>query len=189
MILALADRGDAAALPAVLQVAKSGPEPARSVAIRVLRRLGNAACVPVLLDAALDADEDVSQTAMTVLADMPGADVDNDLAARLLQAEGKLRLILIELAGRRPIAAAVPTLLKAAGDSRRPGPRRGPHGLGGHDRISRSSPAHRAGGQFRRMPTTTPRPPRRWGPHASGCRIARPAPRNWWRRCPRRPCR
>ena len=117
LILALADRGDAAALPAVLQMAKSGPEQARSVAIRVLRRLGNATCVPVLLDAALDANEDVSQTAMTVLADMPGADVDNDLASRLLQAEGKMRLILIELAGRRPIATAVPTLLKAAGEA------------------------------------------------------------------------
>ncbi len=83
LILALADRGDAAALPAVLQAAKGGPEQVRGVAIRVLRRLGNAACVPALLDAATDANEEISQTALTVLADMPGADVDNDLAARL----------------------------------------------------------------------------------------------------------
>lgn len=116
LILALADRGDAAALPAVLQAAKGGPEQVRNVAIRVLKRLGNATCVPVLLDAAVDANEEVAQTALTVLADMPGADVDNLLANRLLPAQGKLRAVLIELAGRRPIVGAGAALLKAAGD-------------------------------------------------------------------------
>jgi HEAT repeat protein len=117
LILALADRGDASALPAVLQVAKSGAAAARSVALRVLERLGNKTCVPVLLDAALGTDEQCAQVAVAVLSDMPGADVDQDLAGRLADAQGKSRQVLIELAGRRPIVAAVPLLLKAADDA------------------------------------------------------------------------
>jgi len=116
LLLALADRGDAAALPAVLQAAKSGPDELRIWAMRALKRLGNASCVPVLLEAAMEANEERSQTAASVLADLPGRDVDDDLAARLGKSEGKARLMLIELVGRRHIASTVPALLKAAGD-------------------------------------------------------------------------
>jgi HEAT repeat protein len=116
LILALADRGDRAAVPAVLQVAKAGAEIARNVALRALGRLGDAASVPVLLEAALDADAGVAQTAIAVLADMPGAEIDRDLASRLLQAEGPSRRVLIELAGRRPIVGATASLRKAAND-------------------------------------------------------------------------
>ena len=117
LILVLADRGDIGALPAVLQAAKSGPEEVRGVAIRVLGRLGNASCVPALLDAAMDADAQLSQTALAVLADVTGKEVDEEVIARLAKAQGKVRQILIQLAGRRAIKAAVPALLKAADDS------------------------------------------------------------------------
>lgn len=118
LIQALADRGDAAALPAVIQAVKSGPEAARCAAIRVLKRLGNASCLPVLLDAAVDGNEQISEAALAVLSDLPGADVDKDLAARLLSpTSGKLRTVLIELAGSRAIAGAGPALWKAANDA------------------------------------------------------------------------
>jgi HEAT repeat protein len=117
LILALADRGDTAVLNAVLEAAKSGSGEARLAAIRVLRRLGNASCVPVLLAAAAEKDEQLSQAAMGVLADMTGKDVDDDLAARLAGAQGDSRRILIQLAGQRQIAAAVPALWKAADDA------------------------------------------------------------------------
>ena len=116
LILALADRGDAAALPAVLRTAQSGPPKARLVAIRVLARLGNVACVPVLWELAKQPDADVSEAALTVLADLPGKEVDDDLAARLPKAEGKDRQILIQLAGRRHIEGAAAALLKAVDD-------------------------------------------------------------------------
>jgi HEAT repeat protein len=116
LILALGDRGDAAALPAVLQAARSGQGEVRSVAIRALRRLGNAACVPLLLEAALEADEGISQTAIDVLADLAGKQVDDALAGQLSKAEGKRRQVLMQLAGERNIAGAVPALLKAAED-------------------------------------------------------------------------
>jgi HEAT repeat protein len=116
LILALADRGDAAALPALLQAAKSGPQKARLAAIRVLARLGNVACVPVLWELAKESDTDVSEAALTVLADLPGKEVDDELAARLLKAEGNDRPILIQLAGRRRIEGTAAALLKAADD-------------------------------------------------------------------------
>jgi len=115
-ILALADRGDKAALPAVLHAAKTGEEDVRSVALRALVRLSDTACVPVLLETALGANEELARTAVAVLADMPGAEIDKDLADRLARAEGKLRRVLIELAGRRPIVAATASLRKAADD-------------------------------------------------------------------------
>ena len=52
LTLALADRGDTAALPVVLQAAQSGPKPVRIAAIDVLRRLGDASCLPTLLEIA-----------------------------------------------------------------------------------------------------------------------------------------
>ncbi len=116
LLLALADRGDKTVLPVVLQAAKSGPAKVRSVAVGVLKRLGNVACVEVLLEASLESDADLARTAIDVLAEMPGQDVDKDLAARLLKAQGKTRQVLIELAGRRRIAAASAALLKAADD-------------------------------------------------------------------------
>jgi hypothetical protein len=73
--------------------------------------------VPALLDIALDADSDVAQAARAAIEDLPGDDVDADLAARLSKATGPMRLVLIQLAGQRRIVAAVPALLKAADDS------------------------------------------------------------------------
>ena len=116
LILSLADRGDTAALPAVLKAAKSGSEEVRSVAVRALGRLGDASCVPMLLEAALSANAELSQTTLSVLANVPGKEVDEDVIARLAKAEGKTRLVLIQLAGLRSIRAAVPLLLKAADD-------------------------------------------------------------------------
>jgi HEAT repeat protein len=111
----LADRGDTAALPVVLQAAQSGPKPVRIAAIDVLKRLGDASCLPTLLEIAVAADEDVAQAAKVALEELPGEGVNADLAARLPQAEGKMRLLLIQVVGLRRIEAAA-ALLKAAED-------------------------------------------------------------------------
>lgn len=116
LILALADRNELTAAPAVTQLVHSDDADVRRTALAALRRLGDAASVPVLLDAALDADADVARTARDVLADMPGAAIDRELVDRLTSAEGPLRLALIELAGRRSITAAVGLLRRTADD-------------------------------------------------------------------------
>ena len=117
LILALADRGDAAAAPAVLAAAKSGPNNVRIAAFGVLGRVGSTPCVPILLDAALEADAELAHAAKATLAGLPDKEVDADLLARLPKAEGKLRVILLDVAGQRRIEAALPTLLKAADDA------------------------------------------------------------------------
>ncbi len=51
LLLAVADRGDPKALPAVLAAIKTGPANVRIRAMGTLDKLGNASCVPVLLSA------------------------------------------------------------------------------------------------------------------------------------------
>ena len=117
LVTALADRDDDAVLPAVLAVAKSGPSHVRIAAVGVLQQVGDASCVPVLLDIAALDDAELTQAAITALEGLGGDGVDADLATRLTQAKGDLRGVLIELAGRRRIAAATTALLVAADDS------------------------------------------------------------------------
>jgi HEAT repeat protein len=120
VILALADRSDAKALPAMLQAAKSGPDEVRVAAIRVLERIGDRTCVPDLLDAAQESKAEIAQAAVKALANIPDEAIDGDLAGRLPQATGKARLVLIQLAGLRRIAASKATLLTAIEDSEGP---------------------------------------------------------------------
>lgn len=116
VILALADRGDAAVLPAMIEAAKGGSDSVRIAAIDVMKQLGDATCVPVLLEVAAKADAEVSQAARDALEALPGDGVDEDVAARLAQAKGAAREVLIELVGARRIPA-VPALLEAAKDA------------------------------------------------------------------------
>lgn len=117
LFLALADREDAAVLPVVLSTCKSGAKSLRLLAIEVLVRDGKPACVPVLLDTLADNDAELAKAAKAALARLWGKDVDEQLTARLQQASGSNRRWLVELAGQRHVAAAVPELIKAAKDS------------------------------------------------------------------------
>ena len=114
---ALADRGDASALPQVLQAAQAGPVADRVAALRVIPRLGNVSCVPVLLTVASEDNAELAVAARESLKALPGEDIDADLVARLAGADTKVRAALIAVVGERRIGAAVPALLKAADDS------------------------------------------------------------------------
>jgi HEAT repeat protein len=116
LILALADRGDAAATPALVEAAKTGPDTVRIAALGMMGRAADAACLPVLLDAATEDNPQVSQAAAAVLADLPGKVADAAVLERLARAEGKARKAIIELAGQRHVEAATAALLKAADD-------------------------------------------------------------------------
>jgi HEAT repeat protein len=67
--------------------------------------------VPILLNAATEDDTEMEQAAMETLVRLPGKDVDTDLIARLPQAQGKLKQVLIELAGQRQINEALPAVV------------------------------------------------------------------------------
>jgi HEAT repeat protein len=116
VILALIDREDRPDVSLLADAAASGPKNIRLTAIQAMRQQGDVSCVPVLLAAALESDQEIAEAASETLMDLPGDNVDADLAKRLATAEGKTRLSLIQLAGLRGIAAAVPELRKAAED-------------------------------------------------------------------------
>ena len=112
LLLALAERGDATALPTILEAARSGPKKLRSVAVEVLDRSGNPATLPVLLEVASANDPELAQAAKSAIGRLPGNGVDNDILARLAKAEGKNRQVLLEVAGRRGMESALPIMLR-----------------------------------------------------------------------------
>ena len=117
LLLALADRNDSAVLPTVEKAAQGGPKDLRITAINILIRLGDVSCVPVLLEAATEDDAKLEQAATETLVRLPGKDVDADLLARLPQARGKLKQVLIELAGQRQISEALPAVVSCLHDT------------------------------------------------------------------------
>lgn len=116
LLLALADRGDAAVFPTLLEAARTGSKKSRLVAIGALERSGNLAGLPTLLDAAADPDSDIAQAARGSLARFPGNEVDAELLKRLPTASGKPRQALIEVASRRGLEKALPAILPSAAD-------------------------------------------------------------------------
>jgi HEAT repeat protein len=117
LLLALADRGDAEALPSAINAAKSGAPELRIAAINILDRLGDASCVPVLLDAATADDVKLAGAAKAALVKLPGADVDAAIVALLKQPSVNARRTGIELVGARRITGAIPELLRVADDA------------------------------------------------------------------------
>jgi len=117
LLLALADRNDPAVLPVVLGSARSGAKNLRLVALEILTRLADPKSAPVLFDTAVESDAEIAQAAKTALAALPAKDVDALLVKRLPAATGDARRALIELAGQRQVAAAMPELTRAANDS------------------------------------------------------------------------
>ncbi len=117
LLLALADRSDEAVLPAILATAKSGSKNLRLIAMDLIVRLGNATGVPVLFDAMSESDADLSQAAKAALSGWSGKVVDEQLMQRLPRATGGTRLALVELAGQRHVAAAVPELTRIANET------------------------------------------------------------------------
>jgi len=114
---ALAARGDAAALPAVLDAAKSKEESVRVAALGALGRLGNASCVPLLAGLAAAGQGAEQSAARKSLVELRGKDVDPALTAAAGAGEAPVRTELIRALAARNTTAAVPVLLKAAEDA------------------------------------------------------------------------
>ena len=108
----LGDRGDASALPTVIEAADSGDVNMKIAAVRVLGMLGDGSVVSILLKAAVSDDENLATTARDSLAALGGDDVDNQLASQLKNSDGQSRLVLVDVAGRRGITRVIPLLLK-----------------------------------------------------------------------------
>lgn len=106
----LGQRGDAAALPALLALAKAGEKTARVAAIKAAAEMGDSRVAAVLIELLKDAEVSVAQAANAALAGMCGAGVDDMVLKALETADQALKTKLLDLAGQRRIAKAMPVL-------------------------------------------------------------------------------
>lgn len=109
----LADRGDPAARPVVVNALEASDPEVRLAAVRALRKLGDASVVPALLKAASSEEPELRETAQEVLTWLPGAEIDQAIVAQLGSGPVNTRLAAINLAAQRYLHAAVPELQKA----------------------------------------------------------------------------
>lgn len=115
---ALADRGDAVARPAVLElIANSSDESVRAAGIEALGALGRPSDVPALVEW-LGSDSQAQQRAAHAsLARLTGQGVSSAIAAKMRRASPTLRVALIDVLVQRRAADAADPLLEAAVDS------------------------------------------------------------------------
>ena len=112
LLLALADRDEADALPPIVQAARSGPKKLRLVAIGALDRLSKSSTVPALTEVAAENDPELTRAALVALTRMPGNELDQQFLQQLGRAKGKTRQVLIQVCARRQVEGAVPLLVK-----------------------------------------------------------------------------
>ncbi len=118
LIAALGNRGDAAALPVVLNAAKTGDKAARVASFRALAQFRKSDAVPVLAAAVTDAD--LGTAAQEALVSLPGREADAAILA--LFDNSASSSIAISLATQRRLSSAMPALMKLAKDAKQRGP-------------------------------------------------------------------
>ncbi len=119
LLSALGDRGDAAALPAVITAVKAKDESVRIAALKAMGQLGDASSVGLLAQTAAATGGAEQKAARESLYRLRGPKVDEAVLAAIPKAVPKTKVELIKSTGERNISAGVSTLLKTATDSDR----------------------------------------------------------------------
>ncbi len=119
LLSVLGDRGDATALPAVIEAVKAPEESVRVAALRALGQLGGVANVLLLAERAAAGKGAEQKAAREGLYRLRGAEVDAAILKNLPSANPAIKAELIDAIGERNIAGAVETLLKAGKDENR----------------------------------------------------------------------
>ena len=115
LIGALADRGDAAALPAITEATTSANPEVRKAVLQAIGKLGDDSFVQYLVKAAtegLSSEEKI--TAINSLTLLRGSKVDNAIIQSMQNSEASVRLQLIQVLAERDAVDAVPALLTEA---------------------------------------------------------------------------
>lgn len=113
----LGQRRDKAALPTLLDMTKAGDSAIRIEAIQAVAEIGDASAVPVLVELIKDQDDKISRAAAMALAGLPGSEVDAAIAAILEKPDLMLRTRMLEIAGQRRMAGALPAIVKGMSDA------------------------------------------------------------------------
>ncbi len=111
---ALADRGDAAALPAITTAVKNDDSQVRCAALLALGKLGNAATVNTLATAVGSNSAAERNAALGGLKTLSGEGVDEALVSTLAGASPSVRVQLIRVLAERNAVSSVPALLRLA---------------------------------------------------------------------------
>jgi len=120
LLSALGDRGDPAALPAVITATKAGDESVRVAALKALGQLGDASSVVLLAQAAAGARGAEQKAARESLYRLRGPGINETILANIQRStDPKVKVELIRGTSERNIAAGVKTLLKTTQDSDR----------------------------------------------------------------------
>lgn len=114
MIRALGRRGDKAAVPALLDAAKSGEKAVRLTALATVTEMGEASAVPVFVGLLGDGDREIAQAAQGCLATIPSHEADIAVTEMFASGDADKQRLALDLMGRRRMADGVPVLLKAA---------------------------------------------------------------------------
>ena len=110
------DRGDKAALEAVIAALEVADAPVREAALKALGQLGDASTVMLLAERAAAAKGEEQKAARQSLYRLRGKGVDEAILAGIEKAGAKARVELVSSLRERNVVAAVPTLLKTAKD-------------------------------------------------------------------------
>lgn len=118
LLSALADRGDAAARPAVLELlSKSAEEPVRVAAIGALGSLGSVADAPQLVKLLGAESKPVAAAARASLIRLPGEATPAAITTEMKRSESAIRVTLIEVLAARRALESLPDLVAAAVDA------------------------------------------------------------------------
>lgn len=113
LLSALADRGDSAARPAVLELVSSMDASVRAAAISALGRLGSVAEIPVLIKALQTLDQGVARQSLVQL---PGDNINKALALEVKSASAAVKSQLIDVLGARRARGELETFVAATVD-------------------------------------------------------------------------
>jgi len=116
LLTALADRGDAAALPAATDAVVSENEAVLLAGLEAIARLGDASSVMLLANTAAYNDGAVQKAARASLYALRGKGVDGAVLDNLMKGDAATRVELIRAALERNLGDAAPDLLQAASE-------------------------------------------------------------------------
>jgi HEAT repeat protein len=119
LLSTLADRGDAVALPAVIEAAKAQDESVRVAALRAVGQLGNAESIPMLAQRAAESRGQEQKAARDSLYRLRGSEMNATILGALAGAEPDVKVELIRAVGERNIVDGVATVLGTATDENR----------------------------------------------------------------------